>query len=293
VPVSSLARWLCWIPVLAVFASASGQEKREFVVLVPWELHGKTGIGAEVRPEPTAFLAKEKALPTAFVTRTVSSSSFSVENLIAIGNEESKRHPGFLSLWFFISDEMVDQFWAGKFTTYLSYPMWIGPYQKLSKVPWQVARYLSWQDSAVLDLRDLDGNIIHRIVRGSDFLKLREKGLFADIVGFSQMGPNEQLELPYFIVFARSYSGLNEKVAQMIWDRFRKVNARLVQISLHRDPWFIPDVLFPVFNPFEGNTTPPTESEWDNPSYLLCSGPPRNASPSCSMMNDKLSKPPN
>jgi hypothetical protein len=231
---------------------------------------------------------QEGLSPTMLMRKIIPRSQFSIENLVAIGKNEAKKRGGFVCLWFFTSDEDAGEFWSEKWTTFMDYQMWLKPYQRLSARPWNVARFVAWRDSAVFNMRDRDGNVIRRVVYGKDFLSMQAGGVFVDVVGFGQTGPNEELERPYFTVFARSRSGLSPRAAQLVWDEFRGVRASMVFVILRRDPWFIPQTGFQVFDPFESKLPPPRQSEAEQLPYLACSGAPEERAPSCSLMNENF-----
>jgi len=134
----------------------------------------------------------------------------------------------------------------------------------------------------VLQIRDETGRVSRRVIRGTDFLKIEEKGVSIEIVELGERAPTFQGQLPDLLIYAITSSPLDARTAQSIWTRLSDVRARGISIDLRQDPWFIHDdsaVL--LFNAFDTIPRAPTLEESRRVRRLSCIGPPSEPRPSC------------
>ena len=231
----------------------------------------------------SAAPALDDGQPIAFMSRIIPSSEFSAETLIASGQREAAKHPGLLSVWFYTSEEDGQLFVSNTFTSERGFETWAELHRSVSAHRWKIGRYMAFNGSAVLDMRDEAGGVYRRVVSGSNFLSIQEDGQFIDIQGMSIRAPSSENPIPDLTIFARSRGSLDESSGKLIWNRFRGVKARVITVVVQIAPWFIYDFEAPVFYPFETSTRVPSPEEAAKLPRLGCIGQPRDAAPSCSL----------
>jgi hypothetical protein len=240
-----------------------------------------SSVTGDSQPRPFGCPGLDETQPITFMSRIIPTSEFSAETLIASGQREAAKHPGLLSVWFYTSAEEGRLFQSDSFTFERSFETWAELHRELFPHRWKIGRYLAFNGSAVLNMRDEAGGVYRRVVSGSDFLSIQEDGRFIDILDMSMRAPSSDTPIPDLTVYARSRGSLDATSAKLVWNRFRGVKVRMLSVVVQIAPWFIYDFGASVFYPFDTNTRVPSPAEAAKLSRIHCTGQPSDAAPSC------------
>jgi len=200
-----------------------------------------------------------------FLSRRVSPPLFTVKHLQDLGEQERGIHPGLLSLWFTTSDSDSRELFTGLVSMGgRQYREWRTDHDALASRKWKVGRYLAWGGSAVLQMRNEDGAISRKVLKGDDFLRTSSG---VDIVGLSKRGSGQSVEL---ILLGRVDGRLDVSAAKSVLERFSSLGVATIRVDMRKDPWFIENVYAPPFDPFGPNLPIPSESEARKLPQLSC-----------------------
>jgi|GEM_PF-2647728 len=157
-----------------------------------------------------------------------------------------------------------------------NYKQWKGYYDSLPKHARVSAHMIAISGDAVLWVRDVEGRITRRVLKGRDPTKFSVDGTAFEIlyVAGRVMTKFERCATPgaiepvfYVITPAELTEELCTRAGRWL---ARKLEAKHLAVRFRNDQWFVPGSSFPVAYPFAPTEAPPTEAEYHRSVSYYC-----------------------
>lgn len=183
-----------------------------------------------------------------------------------------REHAGasFILVWFLETDADRLAFFPPR-PVLAAYPVWRLFYDQIPGRSLAVGRLLAFDGSAVLQVREGNGNVKRYVLQGQDLLwwnvGVAQVELLDVILRQRPVSPVGTT----VGVYARTGAPLTE---QLGWELWRRLRDRLpfvdMWLSIRQDSWFVTDSSALVVYPFDEESRPPTEMELAASYTLHC-----------------------
>jgi hypothetical protein len=164
----------------------------------------------------------------------------------------------------------------GKLATETDYDRWLRLYTEFGHKLLPMAEILSYQNNAVLRLRDSAGTCSEVVLSGENFLRVQESGVDFEILKilYHSLPPHTQPssgDEAMISIYVRSSSLPDVAQARdftlLMHKRFRQ---NRLMVIFRTDAFFITDSIFPIMYRFDSRAVPPSREQYERSRTMHC-----------------------
>ena len=164
----------------------------------------------------------------------------------------------------------------GKLRTEETYDWWLELYNQFGRKLLPMAELLTYEDNAVLRMRDAAGTCSETVLAGENFLRVRQNDIDFKILEtyFTGLPPHTAAtsgDEAMIWVYVRSSSFPNENQARdfssLMQKRFRQ---KRVIVTIRTDSYFLMDGRFPIMYRFDKEGAPPSREQYEHSKTMYC-----------------------
>lgn len=200
----------------------------------------------------------------------VSESQFKTSSLLTYAHEFVRRNKSkrLAYLAIFVDSETANRltvFWPPEY----SYEVWRGLYERLEQgAHVRMADVIYMQNSAVLRIRNGSAPVQRFVIGPRDPTQITISGERFSIVHISMMS-HSRSSRPEIDLFVRSSSEPDMKRSEALTNKLGLLLGNELSVKVKSDAWFISEH-YPLANPFESSTPPPTYHEYVGSRVVDC-----------------------
>jgi hypothetical protein len=164
----------------------------------------------------------------------------------------------------------------GKAATEKGYDWWLELFEKFGRTPLPMAEILSWQENAVLRLRDSSGTCSERVLSGENFLRSHEAGIEFEILrtSYHPLPPHERPSrgdeaMVTIYVRASSYPRTDQARQYSLLMR-KRFQQKQILVLFRTDSFFLAQTAFPIIYRFDSTAKPPSREQYEQSKTMYC-----------------------